>query len=196
MTVISEHKFPYQSFIGGWYIPTQTCDNLISHFENNKHNSKRGLLYRDHKHQIDTEIKDSNDLICKFYDNNITQTYTNHLQSCLINYMEKYGFVKDYNNFSLESGVFGIQHYPVGGGFKKWHFERHGIQNSKRILVFMTYLNDVDDGGTEFYHQNIKTPAVKGLTIIWPSDFTHAHKGEISNTKEKYIVTGWFAFNE
>jgi len=71
MTVLSEHKFPYQSFIGGWYIPTQTCDNLISHFENNKHNSKRGLLYRDHKNQIDTEVKDSNDLICKFYDNNI-----------------------------------------------------------------------------------------------------------------------------
>ena len=58
----------------------------------------------------------------------------------------------------------------------------------------MTYLNDVDDGGTEFMHQNIITPAVKGLTLIWPADWTHAHRGVISKTKEKYIITGWFSY--
>ena len=133
--------------------------------------------------------------MCKFYENNITQTYTDHLQSCLNNYIEKYKMVANTNNFSLEGGGFAIQHYPVGGGFKKWHFERGGNYSSQRVLVFMTYLNDVDDGGTEFYYQNIKSPAVKGLTIIWPPDFTHTHRGEVSNTKEKYIVTGWFSFD-
>lgn len=195
MTVISEHKFPYQSFIGGWYIPTQTCDDLISHFKNNSQNYERGILYKDYKQQVNTDIKDSTDLVCKFSENNITQTYTDHLQSCLNNYIEKYKMVANTNNFSLEGGGFAIQHYPVGGGFKKWHFERGGNYSSQRVLVFMTYLNDVDDGGTEFYYQNIKSPAVKGLTIIWPPDFTHTHRGEVSNTKEKYIVTGWFSFD-
>jgi hypothetical protein len=63
-----------------------------------------------------------------------------------------------------------------------------------RILVFMTYLNDVPDGGTEFIYQNIISPAKKGLTLIWPAEFTHLHRGQISKTKEKYIVTGWFNY--
>ena len=39
----------------------------------------------------------------------------------------------------------------------------------------------------------IKTKAKKGLTLIW-LDFTHTHKGVVSKTKEKYIVTGWFVY--
>ena len=62
------------------------------------------------------------------------------------------------------------------------------------MLVFMTYLNDVLDGGTEFKYQKLITKAKKGLTLIWPSDFTHTHKGQISNTSEKYIITGWFSY--
>ena len=71
----------------------------------------------------------------------------------------------------------------------------HENSSGNRILVFMTYLNDVDDGGTDFKYQNLTSPAKKGLTMIWPSDFTHTHKGQISHTKEKYIVTGWVGFN-
>jgi hypothetical protein len=33
----------------------------------------------------------------------------------------------------------------------------------------MTYLNDVDDGGTDFLYQKLTTPAKKGLTLIWPA---------------------------
>ena len=36
--------------------------------------------------------------------------------------------------------------------------------------------------------------AEKGLTLIWPTDFTHTHSGQISKTHEKYIITGWFNF--
>ena len=59
----------------------------------------------------------------------------------------------------------------------------------------MTYLNSCD-GGTDFKNQGITIPATKGLTLIWPSEWTHTHKGIISNTSEKYIVTGWFGFKE
>jgi hypothetical protein len=63
-----------------------------------------------------------------------------------------------------------------------------------RVLVFMTYLNDVEDGGTIFKYQNITMPAKKGLTVIWPAHFSHVHKGQITNKGEKYIVTGWYNF--
>jgi len=58
----------------------------------------------------------------------------------------------------------------------------------------MTYLNDVDEGGTEFKNQKIKLPARKGLTTIWPTDWTHTHRGVISKTQDKYIITGWFNY--
>ena len=59
----------------------------------------------------------------------------------------------------------------------------------------MTFLNTVTDGGgTEFYWQNLKINAVKGLTLIWPTDFTHTHRGIISPTQEKYIATGWYRY--
>ena len=57
----------------------------------------------------------------------------------------------------------------------------------------MLYLNTVNDkGGTEFPFQNKIFFAKKGRLIIWPAEFTHPHKGIISPTEEKYIVTGWF----
>ena len=31
----------------------------------------------------------------------------------------------------------------------------------------------------------------KGLTLIWPAEWTHAHKGNILHSGSKYIVTGW-----
>ena len=57
----------------------------------------------------------------------------------------------------------------------------------------MTYLNNVKNGGTYFKYQNLKTKAKKGLTLIWPTDFTHVHQGIISK-ETKYIVTGWYGF--
>ena len=38
--------------------------------------------------------------------------------------------------------------------------------------------------------------AKKGKTLIWPTDFTHTHRGVISLSKEKYIITGWLSFIE
>ena len=86
-----------------------------------------------------------------------------------------------------------IQWYPPGGGYHSWHCERTS-KFENRCLVWMTYLNDVPNAGTNFKYQNITTPPKKGLTIIWPTDFTHTHSGQISKTHEKYIITGWFNF--
>ena len=88
---------------------------------------------------------------------------------------------------------FNIQHYEPGEGYHGWHTERSaGRQN--REYVFMTYLNDVPDGGTEFYYQELITEAKKGKTLIWPAHYTHIHRGQISKTAEKYIATGWLSY--
>ena len=64
---------------------------------------------------------------------------------------------------------------------------------TNRALVYMTYLNTVtDQGETEFKYQKTKYKPVKGKSLIWPTDFTHTHRGIPSPTQEKWIATGWF----
>ncbi len=78
---------------------------------------------------------------------------------------------------------------------KNWHTERcsHKGDLSTRHLVFMTYLNDVTDKGeTEFMHQKMAVQPRKGLTVIWPADWTHTHRGVPSPSQDKYIATGWY----
>ena len=67
------------------------------------------------------------------------------------------------------------------------------LPSANRHLVFMTYLNDVfDEGGTEFFYQKIKAQPRKGLTLIWPVDWTHLHRG-IAVERGKHHH-GWFDF--
>ena len=188
---MKEHAFPFESFIGGWYMPKKLCDKLILYHKKNKHLIKDGIVGG----RINKAIKDSKDItILENEKYPVILDYRNNLQQCLNEYVKKYKFVDHYERFNINSYYY-MQHYLPKEGFKKWHFESEGKQVSNRILVFMTYLNNVKDGGTEFYYQKLISPCKKGLTLIWPAGFTHTHKGQISNKKEKYIVTGWYTFN-
>jgi hypothetical protein len=109
-------------------------------------------------------------------------------------YIALYPYSNKQSAFDLEYPVL-CQHYPVSGGYKVWHSERASKgHDSARHLVFMTYLNDLDDGGTEFLHQNLLVKAERALTIIWPADWTFTHRGQVSYTSEKSVVTGWLRF--
>jgi hypothetical protein len=89
-----------------------------------------------------------------------------------------------------------IQFYPKGGGaYHKIHCDRGIVGDSPyREMVFMTYLNTVKEGGeTQFMFQNLKFKPVKGLTLIFPTGWTHLHKGLSSSTDDKLIITGWIS---
>jgi hypothetical protein len=59
----------------------------------------------------------------------------------------------------------------------------------------MTYLNNIKKGGeTEFFYQNLKVKPEKGLTLIWPADWTFTHRGIPSPKEIKYITTGWYSY--
>ena len=95
-----------------------------------------------------------------------------------------------------------IQQYQPGEGFTEWHSERVNCESSptndqfttiRRCLVFMTYFCDIEEGGgTEFLNQNMTLQCNKGDTYIWPSDWTHTHRGVVAPNDVKTIATGWF----
>jgi hypothetical protein len=191
------------NFISGWYMDdTSLCDDIINlHTTSDKKSpgvyGAPNLISDDGLSElvVDKTIKDSIDCLL-MNDLHLYERYISHLQSVIILYSEQYPRAADYGYFANDSLV-NIQYYPPRGGYHSWHTERNS--NIKPIcdrhLVFMTYLNDVDDAGeTEFWHQMIKVKPEKGLTLIWPTDWTFTHRGVSSMTQDKYIVTGWMNY--
>ena len=155
------------------------------------------MMYQDNGgQQVVTDMKESKEIAVDFLNEDEPfHTYKKQLDKVVKEYIKKYPFMNENTEFALREH-YNLQKYPIGGGFKIWHFENDfkSPLNKHRALVFMTYLNNVEDGGTEFFHQHLSTPAKKGLTLIWPAYWTHTHRGIVSRLKEKYIVTGWINF--
>ena len=179
------------NFISGWYCDDAdlpVLDSIVDY--TNRTNLNPGLT----THGLEPNIKDTLETVLN--DNPaLYEAYLPILQKSLDQYTKQYPFSADVEYFS-DFTCINIQYYKPGAAFHGWHCERsHGRMPSRaRHLVFMTYLNTVTDGGqTEFFHQKLKVSPEKGLTLIWPTDWTHIHRG-LTSTQEKYIITGWFSF--
>lgn len=184
------------NFIMGWYTEeNDLCDNIVEYHKNFPI-KKPGSIGTSKTFDliVNKEFKDSIDVALN--DINLNPEYCALLQKCCNEYISKYPWSNNYAPWRIMDDI-NIQHYLPGGGYKMWHTERTDTspKNCYRHLVYMTYLNDVtDEGETEFFHQGIKVKPEKGLTLIWPADWTFTHRGITSPTQEKYIVTGWFQF--
>ena len=191
-------------FLGQFEIDTDICDALI---EMHKAADQQGLIQRGAIGNdggsvvVDTNKKDSYDLgLVKVPDEMLEEykfpEYYQALFGCVNQYIEQHPMLKNVANFSIQESPI-VQRYPPGGGYKLEHFERTGMATAARMLTWMTYLNDVhDEGGTHFTYQDKTINARKGRTLIWPTDFTHSHYGVVSETEEKYIITGWFNYTD
>ena len=189
MNNYTEIDFKITDFIMGWEYDPRVIDDLTEYFMKNKHLWSDGQT----DEKIDKECKDSQDCTVKPRFDHPFKNYFECLQKSFDQYMEKYNGKSLLKKIRLIEGI-NFQYYKPGQGFKRWHCERTGHDSSHRVLVFMTYLNDVPNGGTKFLYQNLTIPAKKGLTIIWPAEFTHVHKGQITHEHEKMIFTGWFSY--
>jgi hypothetical protein len=183
------------NFIMGWYTDENNlCDEIIKYHKNHPEKQIEGLTGYNGISVVNKEEKDSIDVV--FDEPSLSFEYSSLLQKCCKEYGKKYPWSNNYGFWKIIETT-NIQYYLPGGGFKTWHTERGNASpvNCTRHLVFMTYLNDVTDSGeTEFFHQEIKIKPEKGLTLIWPADWTFTHRGIVSPTQEKYIVTGWFNY--
>ena len=184
------------NFIGSWTLePLSICEDLISYFELNLAKQNKGVTLGG----VNPNIKNSIDILIKPKDiilpgNEAFKAYFDELFECYKNYVEEWPFLKDIAQ-KLEIGSFNLQRYKLDQHFKKIHTERSSIESSHRVFAFMTYLNDVEEGGsTYFSHYDLEIQPKKGLTLIWPAEWTHAHRGNIIKKGSKYIITGWINF--
>ena len=187
------------NFISAWKIDNlNLMDQIIEFFEENPELHNDGIQGFD---KANKNYKDTTDISIqpnKLNDEKfqIFRAYISHIHECYQNYRKDWDFFGGTQN-KINVGSFNLQKYEIGGHVNAWHTERDSIFSSHRVLAWITYLNDVnEDGETEFYYYNLKVKPEKGKTLIWPAEWTHAHRGLPTLNSEKYVITGWLHFPE
>ena len=194
MQEIKEHRtYSKKDFIGCYKMDDKLIDAILQWKTNNSHLGNKTILKNDPTSKgpskVCTEWGIDNDN--RFYPWN---HYVEALRNCFASYFKTYDNAKTMG-LPLSIEHYNLQHYKPGEGFYLWHKENNGFGKSVfRHLVYMTYLTDTPDGGTEFQEQNLTVPCEKGVTLVWPAGWTHTHRGQISMKHEKTIVTGWLSF--
>ena len=191
-----QNEFP--NFIGSWAIePNCVCEELIAYFELNKKQQRQGVASGvknlNTKNSIDLSVSPKDLLLPE---NKCFKSYFAALFKCYADYTSQWPFLKDFAE-ELHIGRFNIQRYEKGQHFQKIHTERSNIATLHRLFAWMTYLNDVapeDGGSTVFTHYGLEFQPKRGQTLIWPAEWTHAHKGSVLAGNSKYIITGWMHF--
>lgn len=113
-----------------------------------------------------------------------------YLNKAYQEYCDYFPILREENIYSVKQK---IQKTSVGGGFHKWHCDNLSATCSRRILVWIIYLNNVHEGGeTEFLYQSERIKPLAGKIVLAPADFLHTHRGNPPITNDKYIITGWF----
>ena len=112
---------------------------------------------------------------------------------CYKEYADQFDILAELENHTIYNAR--IQKTRIGGGYHVWHCENTNKQTGSRILVYTVYLNDVAEGGeTEFLYYPKRVKPKAGSVLIFPSGFTHTHRGNPPISNDKYIITGWIEF--
>lgn len=177
-------------------IPSDKCEYLIDYFENM---NRAGLTHErpSHKHVMQDEqlFLISPDIVLSLEAGNIISNINEVVMSKMYEpYAKKYDILTKHDKHSISS--IKIQKSKIGSGYHVWHGEVMGKACRDRLLTFIIYLNDVDEGGeTEFLYYPRRIKPRTGRGILFPCQFQHTHRGNQPLTGEKYIVTGWIEYN-
>jgi prolyl 4-hydroxylase len=184
------------NFIGSWNMENdELCNEIIKFFEENKSLQQKGIV----GNMVDPKKKQTTDITIipsqlKDPKYSLFNSYFDLLNDCFSDYKSQYPFL---NTFLKKThiGHFNVQKYLSGDHFSLLHSERTSLGFLHRVFAWMTYLNNVDDGGTtDFEYYDIKVKPEIGKTLIWPAEWTHAHRGSVLKSGTKYIITGWIHF--
>lgn len=171
------------------------CEMIINRFETKDSHRQKG---------VNSEIEGTGEnlKLCKqisFDCRNGDDAFYHRMVSIAIErkfhlYRKKNPFLEYGSNtskFHLTS-VYNLQKYSEGEGYFPLHCE-HGSLGPYRMLVWMIYLNDAKCG-TVFPIQKKTLKPKTGRLVIWPSAWTHPHRGVTPNVGKKYIITGWWNY--
>jgi len=180
------------------------CDEIINLF-NNESNKFEGLTLGG----IQKDVKDTTDFIIP---NNCEKWYKIHnflLKELTINIEQYIDCIsscenyKKYKNTTTDFVIikkndiifynFMIQRYLQNQGKYIYHDDSsiNLEKNEYRIMTYLWYLNDVEEGGETVFWNDYKIKPEKGKLILFPACWTFPHCGRMPISSNKYIITGW-----
>lgn len=166
-------------------ISENLCSRLIESFDRANQSSVYVETHNDMK-RSDTSFRLSD------LDIDLNMDLNSDLNVMLEKYIQEYPSLKSSNFQSFQNKM---QVTPIGGGYHPWHFECATIDVSSRLLFWLLYLNDVEEGGeTEFLYQKCRYKPKARTLMIAPASFTHTHRGNPPLSNIKYVATGWYNF--
>lgn len=171
-------------------ISLDECNQFINYIDDLETNS---LLFQDQEGEKQHRINQKAINFSQHY-NLSAWTWIGHnffptIQSCVDDYINTYS-VLTRGKFLLYDVK--AKKIPPGGGFHDWHYENTDVLSSSRAFVVQMYLNTIEKGGeTEFLYLNQRIEAKAGRVIIFPSGFTHTHRGNPPIQQHKYILSSW-----
>jgi len=171
-----------KDFIQGWYMPDDSTSEILKEIKK-LYKNKIGVFNGSPQNYFFTGFE--------MYPPSVQEKYLTYLNDIILMYGKNYESVSKLQYKLCK--VINVQYWKPGNFYGEYHFEQTCTSDSiYRNLVFMTYLNDVNEGGeTDFLYQGIQIKPKKGLTIVWPAFWTHTHKG-CKTEHDKYVITGWF----
>jgi len=142
---------------------------------------------RSHQFRSDSQIA-----LDPFWPAMVTEGNKGLANNVLSDYIKDFPCLADVGEYWC-SGSMNLQKTEPLEGYHSFHCENTAYAARFRILAWMVYLNDVEEGGeTEFLYQQLKIKPKANTAVIWPAGFTHLHRGNPPISETKYILTGWF----
>jgi hypothetical protein len=171
------------------FVDEKLIDDLISFF---KENEELGKIYDRYEGQNQPRhiIDDTTTIPNVLFKKPFTEIFFADIYP---HYRKKYSSL----NVMAYHTIFDmkLQKSKPGQGYHIWHYEKDSMENRNRVLAFILYLNDINEGGeTEFLYQKYRIQPKRNRFILWPASFTHTHRGNPPLKEDKYILTGWVEF--
>jgi hypothetical protein len=181
--------------IADGYIPDSECDNAIKFF---KEREQLGDYY-DRIQAEGASIIAKKDNSYSLGEKNfivwhsVFKALIANLRQALQKYYDESAILETMSASSLQFETIKLQKTSPAGGYHIWHVEKNkGFGMNDRVLVFILYLNNIEEGGeTEFLHQQIRIKPKKGRIVFWPAGFPYVHRGNPPLKEDKYILTSW-----
>lgn len=180
-------------------ISKELCDEIINFYEEDKKFHYKGVtssgLNINIKNTFDLQINDDvlddkwnriRDFLFKELNININR-YLKQLNDNDSYKDDNYKLLK--NEYIIET--FQMQKYVKCEGKFIYHHDFNVKNNTHRIITYLWYLNDVEQGGETEILGNIKVKPEAGKLLLFPASWTFPHSGKIPISNDKYIITGW-----
>jgi hypothetical protein len=190
-------------------ISPELCDEIIKLYEEEKLCHFAGRTYGG----VNKNIKDTTDFLIphnlnneenKWYkiENFLYKEMNQNLHDYLNTLNNKESYKNEINHNkeykilagNLHFDYFMIQKYKQNEGKYIYHddFFAEFSKNRYRVITYIWYLNDVEEGGETEFWGDYKIKPKKGKLVFFPACWCFPHTGKMPISSDKYIITGWF----